>query len=241
MSPDPFELSPTPRRVLVDDVVDAIRDAILSGRIPPGARLIEEDLATMLKVSRGPVRQAIFRLHGEGLVVHEPHRGASVVGVSEEDISDIYGLRTALERLAAEQACLRADETDLAAMDAVLERFERAPRDAITRQFVARLDVEFHDALFRASHSPRLFRAWETLRSQLMLFLMLRDALPDDYPDSWLRDHRKLFAAVRSREGVKAAALIEKHIGSARERLLGILRASGRIDVPTGSRSENPK
>ncbi len=183
MSDDSYDFLPTPRRVLTDDVVDSIRGAILAGRIKPGARLIEEDLAVSLKVSRGPVRQAIFRLQQEGLVVHEPHRGATVRQISEEDVAEIYSLRLALERLAIEQAIRKAGSAELAEIEAILRRFDATPRAAITRRLVAELDIDFHDAIFRAAGSWRLYRAWEMLRSQLMMFLMLRDALPADYLD----------------------------------------------------------
>ncbi|MEQ1951176.1 GntR family transcriptional regulator [Mesorhizobium sp. CN2-181] len=227
MSDDSFDFSPTPRRVLTDDVVDAIRNAILSGKIRPGARLIEEDLAASLKVSRGPVRQAIFRLQQEGLVVHEPHRGATVGEVSEDDVEAIYSLRLALERLAIEQASRKASPKQLAEIEAVLERFNAVPRAEVSRRLVADIDIEFHDAIFRAAGSWRLYRAWETLRSQLMMFLMLRDALPDDYLDSWHRDHVHLIDVIRGGDTAVAQDAIETHINGAKGRLLASLHASG--------------
>ena len=226
MNQDVFDLAPRPRRVLTDDVVDALRASILAGKIPPGSRLIEEDLAEMLKVSRGPVRQAIFRLQQEGLVVHEPHRGATVCEVSEDDVADIYSLRLALERLAVEHAARKAGPEEYAGVEAVLTRFVATPRTDINRQRVAELDIDFHDAIFRAARSRRLYRAWETLRSQLMMFLMLRDALPDDYLESWHRDHLRLLDAIRSRDVKAADAVLLEHVDSARKRLLANLRAN---------------
>ena len=214
---------PRRRRVLMDDVVDAIREAILAGRFTAGARLIEDDLARMLDVSRGPIRQALFQLEKEGLVVHQTHRGATVATVSREDIAEIYSLRTALERLAVEEACRHATAADLAPLEAILTLFQSTPREAITRKKVASYDVDFHDALFRASHHTRLNRAWEGLRSQVMVFLLLRDALPDDYLDSWHRDHANLLEVVRRRDVAAATSAIEAHIGGAHDRLLAML------------------
>jgi DNA-binding GntR family transcriptional regulator len=214
---------PRRRRVLMDDVVDAIREAILSGRFTAGARLIEDDLARMLDVSRGPIRQALFQLEKEGLVVHQTHRGATVATVSREDIAEIYSLRTALERLAVEEACRNATATDLVPLEAILAVFHTTPRESITRKKVAGYDIDFHDALFRASHHRRLYRAWEGLRSQVMVFLLLRDALPDDYLDSWHRDHANLLDVVRRRDVAAATAAIEAHIGGAHDRLLAML------------------
>lgn len=229
MSDDSYELAPTRRRVLTDDVVDQIRNAILSGKIRPGARLIEEDLAASLQVSRGPVRQAIFRLQQEGLVVHEPHKGATVGEVSEDDVAEIYSLRLALERLAIEQAIRKASDRDLAEIELVLSRFRETPRSSINRRMVAELDIDFHDAIFRAAGSWRLYRAWQTLRSQLMMFLMLREALPDDYLDSWQGDHQMLLDVIRAGNVAKAQKVVDAHIGGAKARLLAILKASGHV------------
>lgn len=212
------------RRVLTDDVADSIREAILSGRIASGARLIEDELAESLKVSRGPIRAAIFRLQQEGLVIHETHRGATVARVSVEDADEIYTLRRALERLAVESACLKATEADLAPLEAILLVFQSVPRTSMTRRRVAELDIDFHDALFRAAHHARLYRAWEALRSQIMVFLLLRDGLPDDYLTSWHRDHSRLLEQLRERDVAKAVSAIDEHIqgayGRLREQLL---------------------
>jgi DNA-binding GntR family transcriptional regulator len=211
------------RRVLMDDVADTIREAILAGRYRAGERLIEDDLARLLDVSRGPIRQALFQLQQEGLVVHQTHRGATVAATSREDIAEIYSLRTALERLAVEHACARATPEDLAPLEAILTLFQSTPRAEITRRKVAGYDIDFHDALFRAAHHRRLYRAWEGLRSQVMVFLLLRDALPDDYLDSWHRDHAGLLEVVRRRDAEAATAAIEEHIGGAYGRLLTML------------------
>jgi DNA-binding GntR family transcriptional regulator len=215
----------------MDDAVDAIREAILNGRLAPGARLVEDDLASMLAVSRGPIRQALARLQQEGLVVHEPHRGASVAQVSIADIDEIYSLRTALERLAMRCACERAVEADLAPLEAILTLFTATPRTSITRKRVAELDVDFHDAIFRAARHQRLYRAWQGLRSQVMVFLLLRDALPDDYLDSWRRDHQNLLDTIRARDPERAMAASEAHIGGAYQRLLHMLKARGRLPI----------
>jgi len=214
------------RRVLTDDVADALREAILSGRFKRGERLIEDELAESLNVSRGPIRQAIFRLQQEGLVVHETHRGATVAQISLHDASEIYSLRKALEKLAVVEACAHATEADLAPLEAILLLFQSIPRSTMTRRRVAELDVDFHDALFRAAHHARLYRAWEALRSQIFVFLLLRDGLPEDYLTSWYHAHAGLLQVVRSRDGAAALACIEEHIDAAYGRLREHLLAS---------------
>src|SRR5690349_4953493 len=76
---------------------DLIREAILDGELPAGARLKEDELAERLDVSRTPVREALRRLEAEGLVVHEPKRGAAVRSYTPEELDDMYRLRALLE------------------------------------------------------------------------------------------------------------------------------------------------
>lgn len=218
--------------MLTDDVVEAIRDAILGDELPAGARLIEDDLAAMLNVSRGPVRQAIFRLQQEGLVSHEPHRGATVVKVSAADAEEIFTLRTALEQLSIGRACRLATTADLAALDAILERFRKTPRPQMTRKLAAEIDIDFHDTLFRAAHHQRLYQAWERLRSQVFLFLLLRDLQPAGFKDSWHKDHQDLLDLVHAGNEAGAREAITAHLGGAFARLQAQMGKTADADPP---------
>ena len=218
--------------MLTDDVVEAIRDAILGDELPAGARLIEDDLAAMLNVSRGPVRQAIFRLQQEGLVSHEPHRGATVVKVSAADAEEIFTLRTALEQLSIGRACRLATTADLAALDAILERFLKPPRPQMTRKLAAEIDIDFHDTLFRAAHHQRLYQAWERLRSQVFLFLLLRDLQPVGFRNSWHKDHQDLLDVVRAGNEAGAREAITLHLNGAYARLQTQMGPAAEAEAP---------
>lgn len=213
-------LRPAPRRGLADHAADAIRAAIFSGEIQLGERLIEEDLAERLNVSRGPVREAFVRLAEEGLVHLERHRGATVSRLSVEEVHEIYSLRVALERLAVERACESATADDLADMHAVLRQFAQLqPPPDPSR--VAELDVAFHDALFRAAHHERLFGAWRVLRSQIRLYLDRRATGTEDL-DAWLASHEQLVLLVERRLPEEAKQAVETHIDGAYRKLLGL-------------------
>lgn len=233
-SPVAVHLQRRERRVLTDDVADSLREAILSGRLKGGDRLIEDDLAENLNVSRGPIRQAIFRLEQEGLVVHETHRGATVTQVSMEDAAEIYSLRKALERLAIGSACEKATVEDLAPLEAILLLFQSIPRASMTRRRVAELDIDFHDALFRAAHHARLYRTWESLRSQIFVFLLLRDGLPSDYLTSWYRHHSQLLELVRAGDRPGAELAIEEHLDGAYARLQEHMAAESELRIRAG-------
>src|SRR6202165_4723685 len=95
---------PRPPEPRSESLVDALRDGILTGRYAPGTRLVQEDLAVAFGISRIPLREALRRLEGEGLVVISPNRGAIVRPLSPKDVVDLYDLRLALEGLALRRA-----------------------------------------------------------------------------------------------------------------------------------------
>lgn len=203
-------LGPAARRVLSDEVADALRDAIMTGRFASGQRLIEHELATQLAVSRGPVREALSRLSQEGLVIVDRHRGATVATLSGEEADQIYSLRTVLEELAVQWLCQLATSADFDQMEQVMSRYDELPRP-LTLQAVAALDVEFHDAIFRASHHEPLCRAWEGLRSQLYLYLAQLGARDDDFTTGWLDRHQRLLRVLRTRKTTAAVKAIGAH------------------------------
>jgi DNA-binding GntR family transcriptional regulator len=108
-------IAPVKRNSLTEQVTIKLRQAILDGRIKAGERIIEEDIAAMMKTSRGPVRDSLIELEHEGLVIRERNRGAMVVSLSAEDVEEVWALRVSLERLALRFVMERAGEEDLAA------------------------------------------------------------------------------------------------------------------------------
>ncbi|MCU1490274.1 MAG: GntR family transcriptional regulator [Acidimicrobiaceae bacterium] len=211
-------LVPAQRRVLADEAADAIRSAIVSGDLVPGRRLIEDELAFQLGVSRGPVREALARLTREGLVLNEHHRGAIVACLSGEEVEEIYSLRTALECLAAERVCTSATVEDLQAIERIVEYIDELPKP-LEKLAVANLDLDFHDAVFRAAHHNRLYAAWEGLRSQIFLFLMSGGDLTADFEVSWRRDHEIFLEALRRRELPALLEVVEGHVESTYRRV----------------------
>ncbi len=224
-------LGPARRRVLADEVADAIRDAIFAGRIDLGQRLVEEELATNLNVSRGPVREALVRLSQEGLVHIERHRGVTVAQLGLDAVDEIYSLRTALERLAAEWLCRNATEDDFKRMASVLKEFDKLPQPP-TRSQVAGLDVAFHDALFQAAHHERLYQAWLALRSQIFLYLVHRGALRQDFAKTWLKDHEDFLEVLMRRQRAQVIKIVEGHIEGTYQRLLQANREAAPRPTP---------
>lgn len=209
-------LAPANRTLLADQVTIAIRKAIIDSSFPPGTRLIEGDLAESLKVSRGPVREALRRLEQEGLVRIVPARGTFVATVAEEDIAEIYGLRAALETYAAGQAACGADLRDLE--ESVSEM--RAAFDAGDLPKLIEADLHFHGGLVALANNRRLLGVWMTLEGQMRLILSLtRDQVYRD-PQHLTDEHRRLLETIRSGDAQSAAQRIREHIeGRIGERL----------------------
>ena len=207
------------RRSLGDEVTDQIRDVILIGGLQPGDRIGEAEIAQRLQVSRGPVREALVRLEQEGLVTIERHRGATVVDLAKKDVLELASLRAALEQLAMEEATRSATPQDLASLDVVVEQM-RSARARGADETLVRLDVEFHDTVYRAAHHDRLYAAWTTIRSQVSLALLRRRVVNMDYSDLVVEEHAALAATLASRNAAEAKAQIAAHIEGAYSRLL---------------------
>ena len=221
------------RRSLADEVTDQIRDMILAGRLQPGNRVGEAEISQRLRVSRGPVREALVRLEQEGLVASEWHKGAAVTDLSRVDVIELATLRVALEKLAITGACRSATEEDLAGLRDIVEHM-RAASASVADEALARLDIDFHDAVYRAAHHERLYAAWSTIRSQVALALLRRRVANKDYPGLVVDEHAALAALIIDRNADEAEIQITAHIEGAYSRLLAA------YDNPDHSSNEGP-
>ncbi len=220
MSAPTRQLTPTVKRSLADDVVDRLRDAIFHGSFKPGEALREEQLAAMLDVSRGPVREALVQLEREGLVLVRRHRGASVARLSRTDLEDVYSLRLALERLAMQRAARYATDQDFLAMEAVLTAFDTALDHAPSVKEVAELDVRFHDLIYRAACHQRLYDCWVNLKSQIYIFLLSRNVVDPDFREITVKAHADLLDTLRMRDEARAITAIEEHLRGSYDRVV---------------------
>jgi DNA-binding GntR family transcriptional regulator len=225
----PEFLAPARRIRLAEDVVEKVRAAILGGQFSPGQHLREDELAARLKVSRGPIREALALLEREGLVRVAPHRGATVVQLTAEDLVDVYSLRTGLEVVATQLAVRRGQESDWAQADAVLAELDSALKAELTEQDAARLDLEFHDVFYRAARSERLYANWLTMRSEVYLFLLQRNIASADWRKSAVAGHAAILDAVRSGAEKLAVKMITGHISFAFSTI------GGNIETPASS------
>jgi DNA-binding GntR family transcriptional regulator len=209
------------KTALGDDVADWLRRAIVEGHIEPGVRLREEQLAELLKVSRGPVREALLQLEREGLVLRRRNRGAVVARLSRRDVEEVYSLRFALERLALRWAARQASAAELSAMEEEIGKQRVALTRDVSRQRAAELDLEFHDLVYQAARNERLWRFWSELRPQVYIFLLSRDYVgTPEFGDIVVNNHLAFVDVIRARDEVHAEEVAEDHVRQSYERVI---------------------
>jgi DNA-binding GntR family transcriptional regulator len=216
-------LRPVERRVLRHEVLQGLRTRIVEGDIAPGTRLLEIPLATRLGVSRGPIREALRQLEQEGLVEFEPHRGAIVVGVPDDEIETMYGIRALLEATAFSRACRRLKARDLEALDAMVEAMIEASKDGDVER-VTELDLEFHGRVVELSGLTYLRRLWASIDGVVRLRnARVRKQLAVSVDRARLiepsLEHRELVAALRAKRPSVAGRVARRHIETALKRI----------------------
>jgi len=198
---------------LVDLALERIRGDILRGVLRPGERLVEEQLTRRFGISRAPVREALRLLGQQGLVEHLPRRGVRVAELSADDITELFGLRDALERYAVETALVTTpDPVKLAVLEEATERIERAAREdsALDRADAHR---EFHVALVDLAGHRHLLRVYEPVIMQLLLYMAanMRREAEQRSPAEGARRHRRLYETVASGDPVAVLAALATH------------------------------
>jgi DNA-binding GntR family transcriptional regulator len=203
----PFALKPTARLTLGENVADSLREAIFGGVFKSGQRLAEASIASSLKVSRAPVREALAMLEREGLVSRMTNRGTTVISLSRQDVEEICSLRLALETLAVR----RAIENGTSEHWAKLVSNVRETEEVRSAEQLATLDLEFHDTLMQASGHGRLRNTWLGLRWQIRLLMMRRNVSDPHSHRATVQGHRELLDAIRAGDLARAIALVEGH------------------------------
>ncbi|MBE0466974.1 MAG: GntR family transcriptional regulator [Candidatus Desulforudis sp.] len=203
-------------------VFESLREAIIQGRLRPGERLMELQLAEELGVSRTPVREAIRKLELEGFVVMVPRKGAYVAGITDKDITEVFEVRAALEALAAGLACERITDEELERLERsvvqIAEFTERPDLNALVHE-----DAEFHEIIYRASRNKRLSQILTNLQEQIQRFRLTTLSRPGRTRQA-LEEHNQIVEAISERRVELAQRLAWEHIESAENSLLCALR-----------------
>lgn len=191
---------------LRDVVFHTLRDAILTGKLVPGERLMENQLAEKLGVSRTPIREALRMLELENLVELVPRKGAQVLEMTEKDIVDALEVREVLESLATTQACLKMTDIDLAHLKELEQEFETL-LSGNDLEAIVDVDEKFHDVIFASTQNDKLVHIFNNLRIQLYRYRMAHVKL-ESSRSVLIEHHRNIISAIENRQpdiGAKAA------------------------------------
>jgi DNA-binding GntR family transcriptional regulator len=211
-----------PRRQASHEIVAAVlREAISTGQLRGNQPLPQDEIASQLRVSHIPVREALRQLESEGLVTYQANRGATVRALTTDEIREIYEIRATLETAAVRRATPLLTADTLLRAGRLLDRAEQASDDAEW----GLLDIEFHQLVYDLEHRPRLQELITGLlrrvdRYWLSQGLMLKHRAQFD------AEHRALLAAIEARDAERAAALLGAHLVGASELLVTDLEDS---------------
>ncbi|WP_162184967.1 GntR family transcriptional regulator [Allokutzneria albata] len=222
------------RQSTAEQATEAIRHAILSGRLPPGTPLREAALAAELGISRSTLREAARTLESEGLVRYQMNRGIVVADITGPDVADIYAARTAVELAAADALTSHRDPAVYARLADLVDQIERAFGHG---DVAAVLDGDrlFHATLVAATGSPRLRRLHGQLQQEQRLALALAERSRHEL-GRIADDHRQLLDALhRSPEEARAELTAHLQAGAAElQRLLDLLAHRNERETPRG-------
>lgn len=207
---------------LRDVVFNTLRQAILTGELKPGERLMEIHLANRLGVSRTPIREAIRKLELEGLVTMIPRRGAEVAQITEKGMSDVLEVRRSLDALCAELACDRISEEDLEALKDACSNFEQLVQSGDIKK-IAQADVALHDIIVKATGNQRLIQLVNNLSEQMYRyrFEYIKDI---GIHQLLIEEHRIIFESIVNKDKVTAANASKLHIDNQEKAIMKQIR-----------------
>lgn len=189
----------------------SLRAEIVSGRLRPGDRLVEADLAESLGTSRAPVREALRQLEQEGLVASRPYAGTEVIGVTQPEVEEVLvPIRLVIERFAFRSALPRLTDADLARLDGLVAAM-RAAGAAEDIDALAEADVRFHELVVERSEQPHCLQIWRTIEPRVRAHFR-RDAPAHQSPGELADEHQRLLDALRARDEAATLLELERHI-----------------------------
>jgi DNA-binding GntR family transcriptional regulator len=223
LSATPRRRRPLRRAQLSDEVAGHLRTAIMSGTLRPGTFIRLDETAASLGVSITPVREALLKLRGEGMVQLEPHRGHVVLPLTRQDIDDIFWLQATIARELAVTATERITEREIAELERINDLLASAVSGG-DAEAIASLEFSFHRVFNQASGRIKL--SWFLLNAARYMPAQLYAADPR-WGESAVDNHRRLIGALRNRDAVAVVELTVWQFTDAARRLTDTLDQTG--------------
>lgn len=191
-------------------VEETLRAAILSGHLPGGMALRQEDLAAAFGVSRMPIREALRKLEAQALLDFVPHKGAVVTEISAADAMDIYAIRMALEPATFERSIPHLDIDDFSRADELIADMDNEQDPAL----MGELNRRFHMTLYGAAGCPKLIALTQSHLASFDRYLRFHLAVNGPAHLSQ-EEHRAMLEAARDRDVARAIKVLRAHIETA--------------------------
>ncbi len=207
---------------LTDQVYKVLRTSIVTGEISGGTRLVESALAAQMKVSRTPVREALHRLAVEGFLYPVPRAGYIVEEMSDYDIEDLFTIRLAIEKLAAELAVEKITSVELHEMELNLKKTDQKIETGHTEELTS-LDVEFHGVIYKATRSKTLYHICKSLSDYSLKYRIALIHLPE-FAKKTRDGHYRIFASLRDKNIQDLQKAIEEHLQLAKRDILQLIK-----------------
>lgn len=220
------EVISIPRAALHEQVAQRLRQMLVEGRIAPGNKLNERELAELLHVSRTPLREAIKMLAAEGLVELLPNRGAIAVSLTEADVLNTFEVMAGLEGMAGELAAQRVTPAELAEIQAM--QFEMMA--AYTRCDLSgyySLNARIHGAISAAAKNPVLATVYQQVNARLQA-LRFRSNQDGEKWKRAVKEHEKMIEALVARDGAAMREVLQQHLRNKRDVVLEQLREAAK-------------
>jgi DNA-binding GntR family transcriptional regulator len=228
-----------PRAALHEQVAHRLRQMLVENRIPPGAKLNERELSSVLNVSRTPLREAIKMLAAEGLVELLPNRGAIAVLLTELDVRNTFEVMAGLEAQSGELAAQRITDGELAEIKAM--HYEMLA--AYTRQDLPayyRLNAAIHNAINMAAKNPVLTLTYGQVNARLQA-LRFRSNQDGEKWKAAVKEHEQMISALTARDAVAMRAVLMSHLINKRDVVIDQLRATAKTATTTTTATANLK
>ena len=207
-----------PEKTIRQKVYEHLRETILNGEIEPGERLVESDMAKRIGTSRTPVREALHTLEREGLLESIPRIGYMVTSLSEAEVSDLSGIRLALEDLALRWALGKKPENLIKELKGNIERSETLLAAGDVTFFIE-MDAQFHQIISETADSKQLSEITQTIRRQMLRY-RIQSIYTSENVERAIAGHRQVFEAVSAGNVQKAREALHAHIEQSRKDIL---------------------
>ena len=212
---------------LAEQTYEALCDAIASGSLGPGERIILDRVANDLGVSPTPLREAIARLVHDGLMVDNADGKLCVVSLTPQYIHDIFWVRAALEGLAAELATESLTNAEIKKVEIALEHTSKALRHGDIQPYIES-DSLFHQLITEAAQNSVLLRELEALRVHVALIRRYSQRQSGDHIEKSQEEHVITFAHLKQRNAAEARRSMERHIRRTSDRIVRLIEFAGK-------------